>query len=147
MKKLVLAIALIVGAASFTFASSYNLNESAIDAAFNASEDVTLMDVYTFDQNLASAALAEAGNKKGYLVRAFFCGWTGMHRKYIGSGGKKLGWYYVGACAAGSLLSSFVVGLVFYAPNVVDFFGPIFSDDLWAKYQDNPKFMPWLGKD
>ncbi|MCO4805572.1 MAG: hypothetical protein KC456_03170 [Flavobacteriales bacterium] len=130
MKKLVLAIALIVGAASFSFASSYNLNETAIDAAFNASEDITS----TVEAELGIAAVVADGelSKTTYLVRAFFCGNFALHRSYMGTGGKGLLIYYLCIPVANSVAL------------MVDFWGVIIKgDEFWNKYKDNPKFFAW----
>jgi hypothetical protein len=136
MKKLVLAIALIVGAASFTFASSYNLNETAIDAAFDASEDVTMQsNVLTESVTNAAAADGEI-TKGGFLVRAYFCGFVGMHRAYMGNGGKKVGLYYC-------LTSIVGVGNTIA---FIDFLMVLIKgDEMMDKFKDNSKFIVWLG--
>ncbi|MEZ4722997.1 MAG: hypothetical protein R2813_14070 [Flavobacteriales bacterium] len=136
MKEITLFLCLAFGLMLNSSASSYHLNESAIDRSFSESQDVS----HLLALDISSHGPLPDGTvtKGGYLVRAFFCGWTGMHRKYIGTGGEKLGWYY---CLSTCLGMFTVVGSV---PVIVDFWGVIFSESLWEKYQDNPKFLPWL---
>lgn len=137
MKKLVLALALVIGATGASFASNYELNNSAIDAAFAASEDIT-MQSSVLNESISSAAVADGEvTKGGFLVRAYFCGFVGMHRAYVGNGGKKVGLYYC--------LSS-IVG-VGYTIAWIDFVMVLIKgDEMLAKFKDNPKFIVWIGE-
>ena len=136
MKKLVLATALIVGAASFTFASSYNLNETAIDAAFDASENVT-MQSNILNESVTNAAVADGDiTKGGFLIRAYFCGFVGMHRAYMGNGGKKVGLYYCLTSIVG------VGGTIAF----IDFLMVLIKgEEMMDKFKDNSKFIVWMG--
>jgi len=137
MKKLVLALALVIGAAGASFASNYKLDEAAVESAFTASEDIT-MQSNILSESLSNAALADGDiTKGGFLVRAYFCGFVGMHRAYVGNGGKKVGLYYC--------LSS-IVG-VGYAIGWIDFLMVLIKgEEMMDKFKDNPKFIVWIGE-
>jgi TM2 domain-containing membrane protein YozV len=137
MKKLFLACALVLGVAGASFASNYKLDEAAIESAFTASEDIT-MQSNILSESLSNAALADGDiTKGGFLVRAYFCGFVGMHRAYVGNGGKKVGLYYC--------LSS-IVG-VGYTIAWIDFLMVLIKgDEMMSKFKDNPKFIVWIGE-
>jgi hypothetical protein len=125
MKRLFLSCLLALGVLG-GFANGYKLDEAAIENAFAASEDIT----WTADLNInsSSANFGEA-TIGGFLLRSFFCGFIGLHRSYMGTGGKTLWYYYL--CTFGVI-------------NVVDFCGVLFKgDEFMAKFKDNPKFLVW----
>ena len=130
MKKLVLALAFLVGAAGASFASNYKLDEAAIDAAFEAST------VITFESATEAASFTAAADgettKVGYLLRSYFCGFVGLHRSYMGTGGATLWWKYLCIPVVGSVV------------NCVDFWGVVFKgDEQLARYKDNPNYIVW----
>ncbi len=130
MKKLVLALAFLVGATGASFASNYKLDEAAIDAAFEASTQISFesaVDAASF------AAVAEGETDKGgYLLRSFFCGFIALHRSYMGTGGATLWWKYLCIPVVGGVV------------NCVDFWGVVFKgDEQLAKYKDNPNYIVW----
>ncbi|GAB5538000.1 MAG: hypothetical protein Salg2KO_01030 [Salibacteraceae bacterium] len=134
MKKLVLALALVVGAAGASFASNYKLNESAIDAAFEASTQITFDNVA--EATSFTAAADGETTKGGFLLRSYFCGFVALHRSYMGTGGATLWWKYLCIPVAGSVV------------NCVDFWGVVFKgDEQLAKYKDNPSFVVWGNKE
>jgi TM2 domain-containing membrane protein YozV len=130
MKKLVLALALVIGAAGASFASNYKLDEAAVESAFTASDDITL----SVTESLGVEAVAAEGelSKTQYLIRAWFCGSFALHRSYMGTGGKGLLLYYL------------CIPVANYVAIMVDFWGVIIKgDEFWMKYKDNPKFFAW----
>ena len=129
MKKLFLACALVLGVAGASFADGYKLNDAAIESAFDASEDVT----YIASEQATFANLADAElSKTQFLIRAIFCGLFGLHRSYMGTGGKSLLIYYL------------CIPVANYVAIMVDFWGTIIKgDEFWMKYKDNPKFFAW----
>lgn len=138
MKKLVLALALVIGAAGVSYAANYELNNSSIDAAFAVSEDITMQSSILNESLFSAAAVADGEiTKGGFLLRSYFCGFVGMHRAYMGNGGKKVGLYYC--------LSS-IVG-VGSAIAFIDFLMVLIKgDEMLDKFKDNPKFIVWLGE-
>tara|TARA_B110000046_G_C12739073_1_gene291782 strand:+ start:31 stop:429 length:399 start_codon:yes stop_codon:yes gene_type:complete len=130
MKKLVLALALVVGAAGASFASNYKLDEASVETAFAASDDISL----SITESLGIEAVAADGelSKTQFLIRAWFCGSIALHRSYMGTGGKSLLIYYL------------CVPVANYVAIMVDFWGTIIKgDEFWMKYKDNPKFFAW----
>jgi hypothetical protein len=130
MKKLVLALALVIGAAGASFASNYKLDEAAVESAFTASDDITL----SVTESLGVEAVAAEGelDKTQYLIRAAFCGIIALHRSYMGTGDKGLLLYYL------------CIPVANYVAIMVDFWGVIIKgDEFWMKYKDNPKFFAW----
>jgi TM2 domain-containing membrane protein YozV len=131
MKKLLLVFAMSVAVVGSALANNYKLDEASVDAAFTVSEDISLVASEGVSQ-LAMGTLDEP-SKGGYLLRAFFCGFIGLHRSYMGTGGKALWYYYLCIPVYGGIVGC------------VDFWGVVFGMDL-NKYKNNPKFNVWAGK-
>jgi TM2 domain-containing membrane protein YozV len=136
MKKIILAFAMSVAVVGSALANNYKLDEASIDAAFNASEDISLVASEDATLNLASVnGTLDEPNKGGYLLRSFFCGIIGLHRSYMGTGGKTLWYYYLCIPVYGAIV------------NCVDFWGVVFKgDEQFNKYKNNSKFNVWAGK-
>lgn len=128
MKKLLLVFSLVVMTAGLSFGSNYKLNDEAVDNLFAQADDVSLVaDAAEFSM----PALAEP-TKTGYLIRAFFCGSFGLHRSYMGTGGKTLWYYYLCIPVAGGVVAC------------VDFWYVVIKgDEALSKYKDNPKWVVW----
>ena len=121
---------LCVMGAGVTFAGNYRLDEASINNAFDNATELTVAN--PFDVNAASMLTDEEPTKMGFLLRAYFCGFVGLHRSYMGTGGKTLWYYYLCIPVGGS-----VVGCV-------DFWGVVFKgDEFMAKFKDNPKWVVW----
>lgn len=136
MKKIFLAFAMSVAVVGSALANNYKLDETSVEAAFAASEDISLVasdEANTLALASVNGTLDEP-NKMGYLLRSFFCGFIGLHRSYMGTGGKTLWYYYLCIPVYGGIV------------NCVDFWGVVFKgDEQWNKYKNNPKFNVWAG--
>ena len=139
MKKLLFSLACLtcLFATNYATASTYKVDEVAVEQLFSASNDVTFTaseEAFAM-MNPSSQALTKGDQTVGgYLVRAFFCGGFGLHRKYMGTGGKNLFWLYF--CTAGG------IGVV----TTVDFCWVLFKGAAaMDKYADNSKFIVWAG--
>lgn len=140
MKKLLMVFAMVGAFATSTFAadggSAYKTNDAQVDQLFAGSEDITMAAsndlISQFGDAEMNAVMVGDGDKTktGFLVRAFFCGMIGLHRSYMGTGGKKLIWYYL------------CLGIVPVA--CIDFWYVVFKGNAALdKYKDNPKWIVW----
>lgn len=129
MKKLMLLVAMVFATVSMSFANSaYELNDDAIDAAFERSEEVVSNDFQTETTSMESSVLdlsniKSAKDDKSAILAgvlcfggAFFLGIAGIHRLYLEGGiGVFIGYF----CTAGgfgclTLIDSYI--LFFKAP-------------------------------
>ncbi|MDQ3191661.1 MAG: hypothetical protein M3Q58_08710 [Bacteroidota bacterium] len=126
MKKIFLLIAIATMFTSVTMASSsYKINDAAIDVLFDQSIEVN----YEFN---ASAGVLQSQSVGGFLLRSFFCGFIGLHRSYMGTGGETMWWKY------------FCIPVVGGVVNCVDFWYVVFKgSDALGKYKDNGKYIVW----
>lgn len=129
IKKLFLTVALSALSFAGFSANSYKLDEVKMDNMFaNATEiSATSMDL--------SSTFVVEGDKTvgGYLVRAFFCGFIGLHRSYMGTGGKSVWWWYCCVPVLGGVTT------------FVDFWGVVFMGQKQLdKYKDNSKKVVWM---
>lgn len=132
MKKLFSLLTAIVLMTSFVSANNdYKINDATIDNLFANAEEVS---VVSSDFDLLSiAAPTPEITKSGYLLRAFFCGAFGLHRSYMGTGGKTLWYMYFCIPVAGGVVAC------------VDFWGVVFKgDEFMNKYKDNGKWIVWM---
>jgi TM2 domain-containing membrane protein YozV len=136
MKKIFLTLAMSITVVGSALANNYKLDEASIDAAFAASEDISLVASEDATLNFASInGTLDEPTIGGYLLRAWFCGFIGLHRSYMGTGGKTLWYYYLCIPVYGPLVAC------------VDFWGVVFmGNKQLAKYKNNPKFNVWAGK-
>jgi TM2 domain-containing membrane protein YozV len=138
MKKLLFSLAFFtcLFATNLASASTYKVDEAAVDQLFSASDDVTFTaseEAYAL-MNPSTQAVTKDKTVGGYLLRAFFCGEFALHRYYMGTGGKKLFWYY------------FCIPVVGGVTACVDFWWVVFKgSDAMNKYADNSKFIVWTG--
>lgn len=137
MKKIFLAFAMSIAVVGSALANNYKLDETSIEAAFAASEDISLVasdEANTLALASVNGTLDEP-SMGGYLLRSFFCGFIGLHRSYMGTGGKTLWYYYLCIPIYGGIV------------NCVDFWGVVFMGQKQLdKYKNNPKFNVWAGK-
>lgn len=136
MKKIFLTFTMSLVVLGSALANNYKLDEASVEVAFAASEDISLV----ASEEANTLALASVNGtldeptKMGYLLRSFFCGFIGLHRSYMGTGGKTLWYYYLCIPVYGGIV------------NCVDFWGVVFKgDEQWNKYKNNPKFNVWAG--
>lgn len=136
MKKIFLTFAMSLVVLGSALANNYKLDEASVEAAFAASEDISL-EASEEANTLALASVngtLDEPTKMGYLLRSFFCGFIGLHRSYMGTGGKTLWYYYLCIPVYGGIV------------NCIDFWGVVFKgDEQWNKYKNNPKFNVWAG--
>lgn len=139
MKKLLLVLALFAGviSAKQASASSYSVNEQAIDQLFNQAIETSmiLVDTPTTGTMSASAGTVLMPTKQKDAVAAilldFFLGGLGVHRFYLGT--KPLtGIGYILTC-----------GGIFGIVPLIDFIVLIIDHDDISPYIDNPKFFMW----
>ncbi|HEX5001121.1 MAG TPA: TM2 domain-containing protein [Bacteroidia bacterium] len=126
---------------SFAGASQYKLDNSSVDALFAQSVNVTsTMMTGTADLSFASFAIptsssnAMVGDKTPVVafLLAFFLGFLGIHRFYLGT--KTM-------TGVGYILTCGGLGIVAFVDWILLLIGTI-NDDI-DKYVDNPKFFMW----
>ena len=143
MKKVFLLMALF-GACSFSAIGkdAYRLDEVAVEQAFAQATDLSFT---VENQELIASALGTAAGiaavpaegdqtKFGFLVRAYFCGFIGLHRSYMGTNGKDLWYMYLCIPVYGPIVT------------FVDFWGVVFGALDYTSYKNNSKFNVWWGK-
>jgi hypothetical protein len=84
MKKLLFSLAFFtcLFATNLASASTYKVDEAAVDQLFSASDDVTFTaseEAYAL-MNPSTQAVTKDKTVGGYLLRAFFCGEFALHR-------------------------------------------------------------------
>jgi TM2 domain-containing membrane protein YozV len=139
MKKLLLIVILFVGVVSAkqARASSYSVNEQAIDQLFDNAVETSMISVNAqeFSTVASSVTTAVMPSKEKDAVAAilldFFLGGFGVHRFYLGT--KPLtGIGYILTC-----------GGIFGIVPLVDFIVLIIDHDDISPYVNNPKFFMW----
>jgi hypothetical protein len=140
MKKLLFSLAFFtcLFATNLSSASTYKVDEAAVDQLFSASDDVTFTaseEAYALMNPSTQAVTKGDKTVGGYLIRVIFCSEFALHRSYMGTGGRNLFWYY------------FCTGGGFGVVSCVDFWWVVFKgSDAMNKYADNSKFIVWTGK-
>ena len=133
MKKLLLFTAFVacVATASFASKAKYTVDETTVENLFAQSSDVSMaaagMNISeqlapTFVMNLSADGDV---TKKGFLIRAFFCGGFALHRSYMGTKGMfiKYCWNPIGC---------------------VDFWWVVIKgDEAFNKFKGNDKWVVW----
>jgi len=139
MKKLLLIIVLFVGVVSAkqVSASSYSVNEQAIDQLFDNAIETSMLSVNAPEINTVTGTVPTTvmASKDKDAVAAilldFFLGGFGVHRFYLGT--KPLtGIGYILTC-----------GGIFGIVPLVDFIVLIIDHDDISPYINNPKFFMW----
>lgn len=139
MKKLILAIVLFVSVLSVkqANASSYSVNENAIDQLFQNAIETSMISINATELSTASSSISSAvmASKDKDAVTAivldFFLGGLGIHRFYLGTE-TLTGLGYILTC-----------GGIFGIVPLVDFIVLIIDRDDIGQYIDNPKFFMW----
>ncbi len=145
MKKLLVCMFALFGMVGLSFADKYELDNNAIDNAFNQAttlslDNVDLSALNGLDMNLnlnsEIATMAGAGGKNWGVAALldFFLGGIGIHRMYLGS--SDLMWLYYGITCCG------IFGIV----PLVDFIVIIVDgiDNNIGKYCNNSSYFMWL---
>jgi TM2 domain-containing membrane protein YozV len=120
-------------------ASSYSLNEQAIDQLFDNAVETNMLsfnvtDLSSVASTFPSSAVAAAGKEKSAVVAIvldFFLGGLGIHRFYLGTK-TMTGLGYILTC-----------GGIFGIVPLVDFIVLIIDNQNISPYIDNPKFFMW----
>jgi len=139
MKKLILVIVLFVSVLSVkqANASSYSVNENAIDQLFQNAIETSMISINATELSTASSSVSSAvmASKDKDAVTAivldFFLGGLGIHRFYLGTE-TLTGLGYILTC-----------GGIFGIVPLVDFIVLIIDRDDIGQYIDNPKFFMW----
>jgi hypothetical protein len=131
MKKLFLiAVAsLFIGSSFASSTSSYVADDTQIEQLFASSEEVSLNSSDEATALMLNVNSVNGGDqtKTGFLVRAWFCGFIGLHRSYMGT--KGLWWKYF---------------CTFNVIGCIDFWGTVFKgDEFFSKFKGNDKFVAW----
>jgi hypothetical protein len=131
MKKLFLiAVAsLFIGSSFASSTSSYIADDTQIEQLFASSEEVSLNSSDEATALMLNVNSVNGGDqtKTGFLVRAWFCGFIGLHRSYMGT--KGLWWKYF---------------CTFNVIGCIDFWGTVFKgDEFFSKFKGNDKFVVW----
>lgn len=139
MKKLLLIFVLFVGviSAKQASASSYSVNEQAIDRLFDNAIETSMISVNSPEINAVSASVpttvmpSKEKDAVAAILLDFFLGGLGVHRFYLGT--KPLtGIGYILTC-----------GGIFGIVPLVDFIVLIIDHDDISPYINNPKFFMW----
>lgn len=139
MKKLILVIVLFVAvlSAKQANASSYSVNEQAVDQLFNKAIETSMISFNATEVNALASNISTtvmAGPKKDAIVAIaldFFLGGLGIHRFYLGT--ETLTWVgYILTC-----------GGIFGIVPLVDFVVLIINNEDISAYVNNPKFFMW----
>lgn len=145
MKKLLVCMFALFGMVGLSFADKYELDNNAIDNAFNQATtlsldnmDLSALNGLDINLNLNSeiATMGGAGGKNWGVAALldFFLGGIGIHRMYLGS--SNLMWLYYGITCCG------IFGIV----PLVDFIVIIVDgiDGNIGKYCNNSSYFMWL---
>ena len=139
MRKLFLVFVLFAGvfAANQAVASTYSVNEQAVDQLFENAIETSMISLSATEANTLAPTVATAfmPSKEKSAVAAilldFFLGGLGVHRFYLGT--KPLtGIGYILTC-----------GGIFGIVPLVDLIVLIIDNDDISQYIDNPKFFMW----
>ena len=140
MKKLLFILGFFA-VSSFAFAGTekYKVNDAAVEKMFAQSQDISssVADERTLAAiNQPSTLYASGGQSVGgFLIRAFFCGFIGLHRSYMGSDFGDIWWKY---CCSTVLVGWGIV-------QGVDFCWVLFSGNAaLSKYKGNDDFIVWF---
>ncbi|MDX2191302.1 MAG: hypothetical protein SFY32_15725 [Bacteroidota bacterium] len=132
IKNLTVALFLALGATTAFCGTSYKLNDAQIDNLMTSAVEVSTIELSPLSLNSDAILTGDDKTMGGYLLRSFFCGFIGLHRSYMGTGGKSVWWWY--CCIP-------VVGGV---TNLVDFWGVVFGGQkALDKFKDNSKKWVW----
>lgn len=140
MKKLTILILLLVtiGAVNQVKASSYSVDEQAIDQLFDNAVETSMVLANSAESGFLPAsfspAVMGASNDKDAVVAIvldFFLGGLGVHRFYLGTE-TLTGIGYILTC-----------GGIFGIVPLIDFVVLIIDNKDISKYIDNPKFFMW----
>ena len=138
MKKLLLVIVLFASVLCVkqASASSYSVNEQAIDQLFvNAVEtsmiSVNATDLSSLATNVPTTVMAQQKDAIVAIVLDFFLGGLGVHRFYLGTE-TLTGIGYILTC-----------GGIFGIVPLIDFVVLIIDSKDISKYVNNPKFFMW----
>jgi len=137
MKKLLLLLSFCLFiAASETFASSYTIDDSKVEALFENSVQVASFDVmHSFEPSSTLSTNATLGEKEPIIavLLAWFLGPIAIHRVYLGGTGLLV----LGYCVT----VGGIFGIVPFIDLIVLIIGAV-NDDI-SKYIDNDKFFMW----
>jgi TM2 domain-containing membrane protein YozV len=137
MKKILFALALILGASFASYSSNYYVNDAAVDDLFANSTEVAFAEI----SNLSALDVNEGASfnqGKDPVVATLICwivGGFGIHRHYLGTKGGMWAIY------------TFTCGGIFGIVTTVDFFVLIIDGIINKnidKYTDNEKFFMWM---
>ncbi len=140
MKKPVLVLVLFVAVlfVNQANASSYSVNEQAIDQLFTKAVSTNMISMNATDlspvaSGVPSAVMASAKKKDAIvaIVLDFFLGGFGIHRFYLGTE-TLTGIGYILTC-----------GGIFGIVPLIDFVVLIINNDNISAYINNPKFFMW----
>lgn len=138
MKKLCLVILLFAAltVANKANASSYTINEDAIDQLFDSAIETSMISINANEMNSVAAGMTttvKAQDKDAVvaIVLDFFLGGLGIHRFYLGTK-TMTGIGYILTC-----------GGIFGIVPLVDFIVLIIDHDDISPYINNPKFFMW----
>lgn len=138
MKKLILVIVLFVAVLSVkqANASSYSVDEQAVDQLFASAVETSMISMNATDlssvaSNVSSPVMAEQKDAVVAIVLDFFLGGLGVHR------------FYLGTETLTGLAYFFTCGGIFGIVPLVDFIVLIIDMDDISAYINNPKFFMW----
>ena len=140
MKKLAILILLLVtiGAVNQVSASSYSVDEQAIDQLFDNAVETSMVLANSAETGFLPASFSPAvmgsANEKDAVVAIvldFFLGGLGVHRFYLGTE-TLTGIGYILTC-----------GGIFGIVPLIDFVVLIIDNKDISEYIDNPKFFMW----
>ena len=140
MKKLLLILSFFA-VSSFSFAGTekYKVNDAAVEQMFAQSKDISssVADEMTLAAINQPSCLHASGDQSvvGFLIRAFFCGFIGLHRSYMGSDFGSMWWKY---CCSTVVVGWGIIQGVDFCWVLLD------GSDALGKYKGNDRFLVWL---
>ena len=140
MKKILVALAFIVGISAYSNAgdhSKYFIDDNAVDVLFSTSSEVNFSEFLLNpikSNSFANAQVASSNDAIVATIICFFLGSFGVHRHYLGTKGSMWA-IYLFTC--GGIFG--VVPLVDFVVLIVD---GIVGDNV-GRYQNNDNFFMW----
>jgi TM2 domain-containing membrane protein YozV len=156
MKKIFLLLLSIIAINLTSKASTYKLNNVAIETQFSAASEMNIDQVLQqamWVYNPAEGTVVKSKNKTTAAILGILCGGFGIHRFYLGHSKSGLihlaialcasplavvpvvGWLALSAIESLNWISSAVDGVMYLIAT---------DDEFKAKYANNPKLLVWL---
>lgn len=136
MKKILLLFVLVtaVMVGQHAKASTYQINDNAIDQLFDNAVETNMLDFNAVSMSAVNASTVNAVAGKDPVIALaldFFFGWLGVHR------------FYLGTEVLSGLLYPITCGGIFGIVPLIDFIMLIVNYDDISPFVNNPSFFMW----